>query len=374
MSLFSDAELFGLPHSYYTAIARSYLRKQRWKVHEVSSRREDFGGDIVPRIGRGIIPVLRFSDGSLIQDSLDIIEAGEAASPLLPAICDGGKQELVSRIFFIYGSQAMLKPAMHYRWTYYENQKAFLDHAFGIADGSAPASIMDRMKGYLPVLGINSDTIPAIEESYKTLLRLLDSHFAKYPYLLGGRPCIGDYGMFGPLFAHLGRDPVPEMLMKAIAPNVYRWVERMNSASSDMPEFEMAEDFLPGDEIPATLIPVLQFIASDYGQELSSRCVWLGEHQRSAGISDGDPVSEKPSKRAIGMARVAYRGLTVDVAIQPYVLYCQRRIQSAFNALSDEDANWALETVLRGDMAIAVDPELPFTVGRRDHIEVWEKV
>ena len=374
MSQFSDAELFGLPHSYYTCIARSYLRKQRWKVHEVSSRRDDFIDLIVPTIGRGIIPVLRFADGTLIQDSLDIIEAGEKASTLLPATPEGGKQELVSRIFFIYGSQALLKPAMHYRWSYYEDQKAFLDHAFGITDGSAPAHIMDKMKSYLPILGVTDETIPAIEESYKALLRLLDTHFAQYPYLLGGKPCIGDYGMFGPLFAHLGRDPVPEVLMKAIAPNVYRWVERMNSANPDMPEFPMEEVFLPGDEIPETLIPVLQFIAGDYGPELSSRCVWLGDYQRKTEISDGDAVSDKPSRRAIGMGCIHYRGMSIDVAIQPYVLYCLRRVQDAFNALNDEDSAWALETILQGDMAIAVDPELPFTVGRRDHIEVWEMV
>lgn len=374
MSRFSNAELFGLPHSYYTVIARSYLRKQRWKVNEVSSRHADFASLVVPTVKRGIIPVLRLADGTLIQDSLDIIEAGEAANPLLSAIPRGGKQELASRILFIYGSQAMLKPAMHYRWSYYDRQKPFLDHAFGITDGTAPESIMDKMKGYLPILGVTPDTIPVIEESYEMLLRLLDLHLARFPYLLGGRPCIGDYGMFGPLFAHLGRDPVPEVLMKTIAPNVWRWVERMNSTNADMPEFDISDEFLDGDEVPETLIPVLQFVSSDYGPELSGRCVWLGEYQRNANISDGDPVSEKPSRRAIGMGRIPYRGILIDVAIQPYVLYCQRRIQNAFNALNDRDADWALETILSGDMAIAVDPELPYTVARRDHIEVWEKV
>ena len=47
-----------------------------------------------------------------------------------------------------------------------------------------------------------------------------------------------------PLYAHLGRDPVPKALMQSLAPNVYRWVERMNQPQP------LAGEFLAGDEIP----------------------------------------------------------------------------------------------------------------------------
>ena len=30
----------------------------------------------------------------------------------------------------------------------------------------------------------------------------LDAHFAAQPYLLGGAPTIGDYGLFASLYAH----------------------------------------------------------------------------------------------------------------------------------------------------------------------------
>ena len=356
MTNFENAELFGLPHSYYTLIARSYLRKQDWSVREVSSRRPDFISEIVPAIGRGIIPVLKLADGTIIQDSLDMIETGETLSPRLPATPDGPKQSLISRIFFLYGSQALLKPAMHYRWSYYDNQKAFLDHAFGLTDGSAPARIMDKMKSYLPVLGVTPETIPAIETSFETLLALLDAHFAKYPYLLGGRPSIGDYGMLGPLCAHLGRDPVPETLMKRLAPNVYRWTERMNCASADMPEFDMPEAFLEEDAIPDTLIPVLAFIAEDYGPELSDRIAFVRSFQTENPIENGAPVSEKPAKRAIGVAPVRYHGHTIEVAVQPYLLYCQRRVETAFNALSASDQTWAKDFALPGEMSVAISP------------------
>lgn len=80
---------------------------------------------------------------------------------------------------------------------------------------------------------------------------LLDAHFAKYDYLLGARPCVGDFGLMGPLYAHLYRDPAPGKLMKKIAPNVAKWVERMNQ------ENPVAGHYLDNDEVPDTLIAIL---------------------------------------------------------------------------------------------------------------------
>ena len=38
----------------------------------------------------------------------------------------------------------------------------------------------------------------------------LDRHFASHRFLFGDRPSLGDYGLIGPLYAHLGRDPWPK--------------------------------------------------------------------------------------------------------------------------------------------------------------------
>ena len=50
----------------------------------------------------------------------------------------------------------------------------------------------------------------------------------------------------------LARDPYPKQLMQRIAPNVYAWTQRMQHPSGDDGEF------LPDDEIPTTLYPILQ--------------------------------------------------------------------------------------------------------------------
>jgi len=125
-----------------------------------------------------------------------------------------------------------------------------------------------------------------VEASYEQLLRDLDVHFAVYPYLLGTRPSIGDFGMIGPLYAHQYRDPASGEIMKRIAPSVGKWVERMMA-----PE-PKAGAFLPGDEIPATLLPVLRRIFDEQFPPLKKTVAALADWI--------DQNAGEPIPRAIG--------------------------------------------------------------------------
>ena len=64
---------------------------------------------------------------------------------------------------------------------------------------------MDRMQNAGKSFGAVPATFELVESLYCTLIEKLDKHFAQYPYLLGGKPSIGDFGLMAPLFAHLGR-------------------------------------------------------------------------------------------------------------------------------------------------------------------------
>ncbi len=123
--------------------------------------------------------------------------------------------------------------------------------------------------GYLENLGVRPETFFVIEESYEEFLHLLNGHFLQYPYILGGRPSLADFGLVAPLFAHLARDPYPSTLMKNRAPHVFRWTERMNQAGFMDGEFpDLEPDFLPNDELPKTLDPILRYFFTDCGPEI----------------------------------------------------------------------------------------------------------
>ena len=61
--------LYAMRSSLYSAKARSYLIKQRIDYLERPPGDPRFPGDVVPAIGRWIIPVLQTADGQIIQDT-----------------------------------------------------------------------------------------------------------------------------------------------------------------------------------------------------------------------------------------------------------------------------------------------------------------
>jgi hypothetical protein len=122
----------------------------------------------------------------------------------------------------------------HYRWSYPEDQESA---ARRIADmifegAEKPEGIEDqvrtRMISRLYHVGSSPETAPLIEGSFARVLELLERMLGGRAYLFGGRPCLADFGLAGQL-TQLLSDPTPGALMKARAPNVVRWIDRMEN-------------------------------------------------------------------------------------------------------------------------------------------------
>ncbi len=367
--------LYGVPHSLYTGIARCYLRTQGIGYTELPPGHPDYTDRIMPAIRRSIIPVLETPEGGIIQDSLDVIDHFEAQGVPYPAYPTDPLQRVLGVIIQYYGMQGMLRHAMHYRWTYRKQQEDFLRSAFAARAGEAQAEkIMDRMNSYLPRLGVTADTIPAIEQSYEQLLGILDTHFTHHPYLLGGRPSIADYGMIGPLFAHLGRDPVPAGIMKVKAPRVFRWVERMTAPELDVPEFpDYGSDLVPDDRIPETLKPLLAHIAGEIFPELTDKLAFMDAHIERTQPKDGEPVSEKPHQRYIGLVETQFRSVPVQAGVEPYLIYVLRRADQALAACSEAERRRVGTFLRETGLERALIGDRGYAVSRRGHIEVWER-
>lgn len=359
--------LYGLPHSLYTGKSRSYLRKQGVRYVERTPAHPVYRDEILPAIKRSIIPVLVCPDKSIVQDSVDILDYFERRGAPVSARPPGPRQLIAAHVLEIYGSVGMTRHAMHYRWSYADQQAEFLKDAF-----AGRGEVMGRMASYLPALGVTPETIPAIEASYLRLLDILNAHFAEHPYLFGGQPSIGDYGLLGPLFAHLGRDPVPEAIMKQRAPRVFRWVERMNAPDLDVPEYRDPPDgYLPNDAIPETLRPLLVHAAEELFPELTDKLAFLARHVAEQGCRPGEPVSAKPHQRMIGKVVTTFGGAPFESGAAPYTMYLWQRITDDYAAM-DAAAQASVRALLDAcGLSAFLDAERPFRVERRDHIEVW---
>jgi hypothetical protein len=211
-----------------------------------------------------------------------------------------------------------------------------------------------------------------VETLYLEYLDTLNAHFEQYPYLLGWRPCIGDFGLLAPMYAHLGRDPYPARLMQQRATSVYRWVERMNRADQDAPEyFDAGSDFLSRDEVPETLLAVLRVLAEDFVPETRAAAefinAWLEKNQPEAGAPAVGRLAQ-----ALGSAEFTLRDETISALVQPYRFYMLQRVQDAYTGLGPEDKTSVNQLLKNCGMADILTAKLDRRIGRADNLEVWE--
>ena len=376
--------LYGTPGSLYTGKVRSYLIRNGIRFENRAAGSADFRERIVPQIGRWIIPVLETPEGELIQDGSDIIDWFEARrGDRQPASPETPRHALISQIFELFGGEGLLRPAMHYRWNFDEINRPFLERDFSAflaptgADDETRQGVFamssSRMRKAMASFGVSAETIPAIETAYLEFLDLFDRHLSRSPFLLGGRPTIGDWGLIAPLYAHLARDPYPSAIMKTRAHRVWRWVERMNASDPDVGEYvEARPELFPDDEVPDTLLSLLRFVATDYLPEVEAFVTfanrWLAERPDMPAWVSG---LDRPQDRVIGQVDYLWRGLPVRVGVLPYRLYLLQKVQEVWDRTSGPDRE-ALDGLLQDTgLSSFVRLRTARKVVRRNHLEVW---
>ena len=377
-----NVTLYAAPMSLWSGKARAYLRKHKIPFTEIMPGHPSYKEKIFPKTKRGIVPVVELSDGAVIQDTVDIIDHFEHSNQAQFSVYpDQPKQRLVALMLDMFGSEGLLKVAMHYRWNFLRENQAFIRLEFGdhIVPGATPDviqsmahKVMAPMQAYLPLLGLNEKTIPAVEEQYLELLVLLNAHFEQYPYLLGGLPSVADYGLFAPLYAHLSRDPYPGMIMKSKAQRVYRWIERMNAPDADMPEYgDYPQQYFIDDEIPETLQVILRLVAKDFLPELKQAVTEINQWLADNPDVEGQCVTEKPRIKALKQMDYPFRGVTVTGMVIPYQLYMLQRITDFFATCSGDDKTLVESFFSSQGLQELLTLQASRRVERAGLIEVW---
>ena len=366
--------LYGVPHSLYTGRARSYLIKAGIPYREAPPSDPRFASEIVAKAGGRLgLPTVELADGTVIRDGASIIDhfeaqSGHTFSPTTP------KQRFFSRLFDAIGAEGLLRPAMHYRWNFEAENLDYLVFHFEMLmppgpDGAAMAlKAADRMRAAARAFGVNEDTVPMVEALYAEQLAAMNAHFASTPYLLGGRPSIGDFGLYAPMFGHLGRDPKALELMFAGGLRVFRWVERMGRETSDILEFQdRSETYLPDDAIPATLIDLLKVMAIDFVPETLAAAdtinAWID--------AQDDLPSGAPCERMVGFCEFEVRGAKVSAMAQPYRFYLLKRAQDELAAMDEASRAEVTAMLDAADTLAVMEATLTREMGIKDNQEVW---
>jgi glutathione S-transferase len=186
----------------------------------------------------------------------------------------------------------------HYRWFYEPDQKSASERIarsmmpnLGEADLAGAAEVVKgRMVPRLKFVGSSAETKEQIEGSYKRQLAILDRHLAPRPYLFGGRPAFGDFGVYPQLYQCLS-DPTPGAILRATAPNVRAWIERMLDPEAQG-EFETWSALGP------TLLPLLrdEVAAIFFPWTIANAGALAAGRKEFSMTLDGKPYSQETQK------------------------------------------------------------------------------
>lgn len=275
--------LYNVEASYYGAKIRSYLRHKGISFTEVLGDREVFASKILPTVGWPVIPVIFTHLGETLQDTSEMIDHYEAAyceNSILPSSSSG---KALSYWLEFIGDEWLKLPALHYRWKY--NYDFAIREMGRNNDPSASAAdqlrvgrkIAKTFQDWCPEHGITDHTSSAIEAEYLEFLRLFEKHLMTFPYLLGSKPSLGDFAFFGPLYAHLYRDPASGDVMRKLAPGVCDWVMRLNTQHP--PIMSDHVNWIDFDTLPASLLNLLRHLSRDLVpviiEEIEALQLWL---------------------------------------------------------------------------------------------------
>jgi hypothetical protein len=237
-------------------------------------------------------------------------------------------------------------------------------------------------------LGVDEKTEPAWQASQHRLLQRLEVHFGVHDYVLGGQPSLADFGLLGPLYAHLYRDAVPGFALRIWFPLVAEWVERTNGEGAlnarwygqklysldpesgalvGRPATSDGGEWLPDDVIPDTLRPVLAIFFEEMWPVLRDAAAVLTDFIASDAHEPGGELPGKsffatPEFLALqtGNGPLTHEYRIGDVSgrrmVIPYQMWMLARVERVLAACTaDAAGRAAVEELLAG---FAGSPEL----------------
>lgn len=267
----------GIPLSYFSAKTRSYLLHKGIPFTERGPTLTEFAFTLQRHTGTRALPVLVTPRGEWLQDTSVIIDTLEQRFPERPALPATPVQRFVALLLELWVDELWVPLAMHTRWSHPENVPFFVeDAARHMLPGlplwfrrAAGRNVARKMQSYLDAVGVAPSQHAVMDRFLERQLDAFDAHFQSHRFLLGDHPCLADFSLAGPLWAHIGRDPWPKRELIDPRPALAQWIARtMDPASA-------TGELLAGDEVPQTLQVALASVFHDLVPWLRACCAQL---------------------------------------------------------------------------------------------------
>ena len=322
--------------SYFAGKVRCYLRYKRIPFED-----REVNAYVLMWLGRrktGVVamPLLRTPEGQWMQDSSETIEFLERRFPERPVMPTSPRRRFVAYWLEAWGDEWWIPIAMQTRWCHEENYPLF-EHDAGNAllpgfpaplRRYAVARVARRLRSYLRPVGVRAEQYELLMRWTDRMLDLLETHFSQHRYLMGDRPTLADFSLVATMYGHLGRDPWPARELIAPRCNLRAWIDRM----ANPPDEPALDSESPGDDIPATLLPILEVTFREFLPQLTGIAAQV--RARAAGSS-----AERHLPRTLDDVDIPFPDGTFRRAAMPYTLWMgQRALDVVSSRAVDEQA------------------------------------
>jgi len=308
--------------SYFSGKLEAYLRYKEIPYKRRPANVNTMLNEVYANTGMMKMPAVRLHDGKWLKDTTPMLQWFDQQKPAYSIYPEDPVTNFIALLIEDYADEWCWRSALYWRWCFPET-RALLGNRIGqeiLGDWPIPNRLAGwyigerQIRTYLKGDGLTKKTEPFVKNHYLEMLESMQGILSDSPYLLGAKPSIADFGLFGPMFRHFGLDPAPAKVMIEKAPAVYEWLARLwNERGSAIDDGHSFNDFgHPGwqyffNEIIDVYVPFLKANAN----------AWANGHKRFDLVT---PAVTYPKLRMVH-----------------YRVYCLEMLQQRFNALSVGD-------------------------------------
>ncbi|MBT4642182.1 MAG: glutathione S-transferase family protein [Deltaproteobacteria bacterium] len=263
--------------SPYSNKIRAYLNYKEIPYKLIQATNHDYMNKIPELVGMPIIPILIAPDERVMQDSTPIMAWFENEYMEKPAIPDDPRLAWLMWLIEEFADEYMLRIGMRLRWgnkMSLRTSSSRIARGFSYAENTEMVQMVSQfvVERQVPItktlLGLDREEYgQSVDRQFLDLLEILNAHLAEFGYLLGDRPSLADFGMFGPLWSFGLTEPVGQEILETKAPQVCNWLHEMADFgdSRGCQGREEFGDWLDADkELPETLVQLAGLIAKTY--------------------------------------------------------------------------------------------------------------
>lgn len=313
-------------NSPYSWKLRAYLHYKGIPYQRMRNNAHAYMQRIPSQVGMSIIPVMLTADDQVLQDTTPIMQLFEERYPSRACIPDDPRLAFLMWLIEDFADEYLVRLSMHYRWGNLQNRSA-LSHrlaralCYGLPQmrpGQMAPMVLQRQSGFDQALGLDGEGVRAsLDQQLIDLLAILDGHFEHYQFLLGDRPSLADFAVFGQLFAHLYQDPFSAELMELHGPRTCNWIETLHELGDvrggvGQTSFGEWLDIRGG--VPAGLASLLAFVGMTYIPFSAGTALASGERKKTfrAEVYGVDTTFLTSQYRAWSFEQVQQRYLALD--------------------------------------------------------------